>query len=585
MRIQLPHIGVTRQRAALRTFYADSVAGSDANDGLSSATAKQTLTALTALAGNGSILALARGSYWRDTLDIGIKRTVTVVPYGTGAAPVIDGADILTGWTKTGGLTNVWQKTLAYPKVANGQYIAWEDGISMLATTSTALVDAVAGKFYVNTAGANPIFYIHASDSADPNSNGKLYEGNVRNYVVSLAGDGINSVGNNVVGVVGTRSVGNDGSIRIGPEGSISRVIGSDGHKHNLSLATGTAEDVIIFGINRNATVNSPFVAYYNLATYPKDHAPLTIRRMFILAEPFPPAVYAGQVGIDNHVSGGLHGTIIVEAMAIRQMVAAGQFSSATTPPAFLGLYLDRTTAVGNANGGRMTVDCCQMVNKSFGGGVWRNVDLDNLVVWQGTNLGPSVGLTINRISLIDVFQTHYGTAGTMACSDALSLHFAVLIVTGINSGVNLATNVANYVGDYNVFSTKGTAEVAIYNRTEGVVGTFYTTLASWQAASGQDAHSCWLTDAQAAAFWLGDPSLGDFRINPSAQVTGANGTIYTGTFPDGTPITQAGAQFHYDWNTRTKTAGPPLEWPVIPSTLAESKTYIDDPAAWDFYP
>lgn len=112
-----------------------------------------------------------------------------------------------------------------------------------------------------------------------------------------------------------------------------------------------------------------------------------------------------------------------------------------------------------------------------------------------------------------------------------------------------------------------------------------YTRLADWQAATGHDAHSVWLTDAQAAAFFLGDPREGDARINPAAEVTAADGTVYVGTFPDGTPITEAGPQAHWDFSRHAPAPGPPTRWPVAPRTLDDAKRYVRDPRAWDFYP
>ena len=132
-----------------------------------------------------------------------------------------------------------------------------------------------------------------------------------------------------------------------------------------------------------------------------------------------------------------------------------------------------------------------------------------------------------------------------------------------------------------------------------------YQTLADWQTAtSGQDANSVYILPADqvaggANALWLGyteaaaltdlatiGPAVGDFRINPSARVYGGDNTAYIGTYADGTtPITEAGPQLHWNWNTRAAVAGPPTRWPDVPETLAESRTYISDPAAWNFYP
>src|SRR5690606_11162811 len=94
---------------------------------------------------------------------------------------------------------------------------------------------------------------------------------------------------------------------------------------------------------------------------------------------------------------------------------------------------------------------------------------------------------------------------------------------------VHVPTGVALGASDFNIYFSlseggNGHTFRGLYDNTT------YTTLASWQAATGQDANSVYLTAEQAADFFLGDPTKGDFRINPNAAVTGGDGTVYVGT-------------------------------------------------------
>jgi hypothetical protein len=153
------------------------------------------------------------------------------------------------------------------------------------------------------------------------------------------------------------------------------------------------------------------------------------------------------------------------------------------------------------------------------------------------------------------------------------------------------------YAGDYNVFTRWRHPDGSAAGAMNGWFGNASRlTLAAWQAATGQDVHSVTLKASDqvsggANAFYLGTalatggPEVGDFRINPNARVYGGDLTEYIGTFPDGTPITDAGPQTHWDWDERAIAAGPPTRTPVFPPTLAEMRSYITAPEAWIFYP
>jgi hypothetical protein len=127
---------------------------------------------------------LKRGCTFRETLYARGSGTAghphTFTAYGTGADPIITGADILTttGWTKTGGATNVYEKALT---TNPGSYVL-EDGVKMTKQSSTANVDSNAGSYY----WASDVIYVNATGaSKDPSSNGKVYETPIRATLAS----------------------------------------------------------------------------------------------------------------------------------------------------------------------------------------------------------------------------------------------------------------------------------------------------------------------------------------------------------------------------------------------------------------
>lgn len=77
--------------------YVSSSRPDDSGDGLSPATAKRTLTAAEALLNGASMtrLGLARGGIWRETLTMTAANSI-VTAYGSGALPIISGADPVT---------------------------------------------------------------------------------------------------------------------------------------------------------------------------------------------------------------------------------------------------------------------------------------------------------------------------------------------------------------------------------------------------------------------------------------------------------------------------------------------------------
>jgi hypothetical protein len=121
------------------------------------------------------------------------------------------------------------------------------------------------------------------------------------------------------------------------------------------------------------------------------------------------------------------------------------------------------------------------------------------------------------------------GSSGT---SGALSLKMYNTIIFGYQNFTHGVVGTA-YEGNYNVFYRISSNQIRAYYN-----GIQYQTLATWQTATGQDANSVYLTDAQSKTFFLTDPTTGVITVNPYATVTASNGKVYTGTFPDGTLLT-----------------------------------------------
>lgn len=165
-------------------WYVDSVNGDDANTGRSPASALKTIAALaTKPIKTNQTIYLARGSLWREYLDLsstGLNVAANVRAYGTGDRPVLAGDDVASNaaFSKTAGRTNVYQIAWSTDGVAGTvRHCIWEDGVRLKRVANAAAVDATPGTFYAPDPTAGPdTIYMHAYDSSDPATNGKLYE-------------------------------------------------------------------------------------------------------------------------------------------------------------------------------------------------------------------------------------------------------------------------------------------------------------------------------------------------------------------------------------------------------------------------
>lgn len=242
-------------------IHVDSAAGSDANSGASPAAAVQTIAKALSLAGASPNVAfwLKCGGYWREMLQYGTPgapiNNVQIASYGTGAAPILDAADIVANanFTKTSGLTNTYQAAVTLPS-GSGTILgrAWENGVELQKLTTTGAVDSTPGSYTFatnssnNGSGGADTLYIHASDSSDVITNGKTYEFTARLYGLSTAGTGCV-----VIGIETRRNAHQDGSLTAyGTNCVWAGCIARSGSKHNALINPGSIIDGCTFVTN-----------------------------------------------------------------------------------------------------------------------------------------------------------------------------------------------------------------------------------------------------------------------------------------------------------------------------------------------
>lgn len=585
------------------TIYVDSAAGNDANDGTTAATALQTLSAADADLVTSSRLGMVNGSEWREALIPG-ENSLTIGATGDGLV-TIDGSEAVAGtWTAHGSEANVWEFAgWTHDGTSTNRLTIYEDGQLLTRVTTAAACSALAGSFVdIKGSDGSPVtLRIHATGSGNPNSNGKAYRASKRTNVFAPTGNGLR-----VSGIHTKRQIGNNGSFVItGTDAVVSRILASDGHKHNFFMASGTASDCLCFAADPATSyelANATFVSFMpdpSAASFVYDRCGATqptangAGGTAFYAHGNPNPYLAGTIRqcwvVGNltfeHPGGG--------ATARANAISQGCYARAASANLGYGIISYQmfygTLALGTVNlfADATITDSAMYIEERYD-----NANYNEFIRMSGTGTRvlSNCALVCEHPGNTNMMANSTATAGTLAVNET--------VIFGFGNGLWLDTDVT-YTGDYNIFWGGGA------NDFQGHDGTSYrTTLATWQSNTGQDANSvrCAAADQVAGganALWLGyaeaapatdlttiGPAVGDFRINPDARVYSGAGTPYIGTYADGIkPLTDAGPQNYWDWNTRTTGIGAPSAFPAVPDTLAESITYVSDPAAWNFYP
>ncbi len=100
-------VSITPEGSAYLTYYVDNVNGSDANAGTSAAAPLATIARVNTLnLQPGQTVAFKAGDVWHEMLTVSQSGSsglpINYTSYGTGAQPVIDASDTVTGWTQAG---------------------------------------------------------------------------------------------------------------------------------------------------------------------------------------------------------------------------------------------------------------------------------------------------------------------------------------------------------------------------------------------------------------------------------------------------------------------------------------------------
>jgi len=176
----------TPSSPSYRAYYVDFLSGNDSNDGTSEAAPWRTIAKVNSSSfASGDHILFKRGDTWRELLAISSSgaagNPIVVDAYGSGAAPIISGADLIppTAWTQCSSCpSKVWQA-----QVSTQPNIVMFNGTSGTAESSMSGLTA-AGDWYWK---AN-VLYVWCATSPGASYTNPGVEAGSRKLVVDLSG-------------------------------------------------------------------------------------------------------------------------------------------------------------------------------------------------------------------------------------------------------------------------------------------------------------------------------------------------------------------------------------------------------------
>jgi hypothetical protein len=162
------------------TYYVDNCVsvGNDRNNGTSASTPWLTINKVNTSKFNpGDSILFESTCTWREQLTVPSSGSagspITFGVYGTGAQPIISGADLFTSWTLSSG-------SVYYTSYSTAPNQVFEDG-GRLTQNTVSTASLTAGQWYLDTANSRIWVYLTAGD----NPSGHAMEASQRNYGIS----------------------------------------------------------------------------------------------------------------------------------------------------------------------------------------------------------------------------------------------------------------------------------------------------------------------------------------------------------------------------------------------------------------
>ena len=470
-----------------KTYYVSNT-GDDAANGLTPATAWQTISKVNSSTFRpGDKICFNRGDEWREQLTIDQSgyedQPLTFTAYGTGAKPIINGSDIITGWVNEG--NNVW--SINSPNAVTTRCMVLVDDILFTQVATLGSVNS-ANTYFIDVAATPDRLYIYST--TDPSS--RVAEVSKREYGIVSTSESYITLSN-----LDVRMAGNKGILFYNGGVSLDAyiLVDSVNVSYNRLVGIGFYE-----GINESVIQNC--TASWN-------------GNNFIIWGTQGTGPGTGGVGANNNIIRNCY-----SSYSIHDYTVAGQHSDGTGYQIFnsnnciiennisnhdqQGIYLDPYTNGGLTLTARYNkIYEANAISTSYGIGVSNSAATTvvniyyNLIVNCGNATGdyPAVHLSSTNGGDVNFYNN------TVYNDGVATIKYQIRATNGTN--ITLKNNIYYFtetVDDYyvNVWVTSTGEPTSDYNQFyKNVVwgyvyfnGTPYATLANWVSASSQDDNS-----------------------------------------------------------------------------------------------
>lgn len=259
------YVGKGRRRGGvIFDYYIDSDNGSDSNNGKYASSAFATFANIPT--DKAYKIGIASNSVIRGQLNLNYDGFF-VDSYGTGTKPKILATDIITGWTKTSGYTNIYQKAITIDNTSTSASIfvrAFVDGARLQYKTSLANLDIGIGYYY---AGTYPNYTVYVNNAEDISVSTKQYEVTTRLHCIVSN----NNNNHNIRNIDCYYNAHMDGSIVLRGTGLNLYNLGAyEGSKHNILTGAGIFDNIVAkyaqYFVGSTNTSKSLYVNYLTAA-------------------------------------------------------------------------------------------------------------------------------------------------------------------------------------------------------------------------------------------------------------------------------------------------------------------------------
>lgn len=495
-----------------KSVYVDSVAGSNANDGLTANTPKATCSAgLAVLASSGrKTLRLKCGSFFREMITLPAGKRLK--SYGSGDRPILDPRENITGTWTLYGAAYTYQQTVNHALSSPSVHRVWEDGVRLVRVANAAACEATAGTFYAAIpSGTTGVIYIHPNGDGNPNSNGKTYSYSFRMYGVNM-GDGCV-----VDGIKTGWNGGNDGSIRALARNCVIRNCDAiDGAKHHVLISEGLCENVNAYDAETTAGIGSQiaFVAYNDFIT--GQSAGLAFKRCtvdYVVMSANTSIGFYGHGGIGltkvlfedctvKNAGYAAFGQIQTDNTIISRCVAVNCTAFAKAERSGANFYIYRCRSIAGANSA-----CGALIDGVIKSNAYIRHSESQIV---GT---PGIRVVVDNVTVDARYCTFTPLSGVGKVISAMR-NGAVRIENCIGwapNSVYVRNNSFSFTGGSNLYYSNSLPTGAA-GWSVGIEGAAQWTFAQWKAGSGQDQNSVIglpviTTPVSEASFTVFDPT------------------------------------------------------------------------------